>query len=342
MNLPSSFDGGRDPPKPFCPNRQLFQPPARDKNAQTTTPNRQGAIMKPFAAVFVLSCILFGCGSDDSPVTADAGTSELDPDLRVQLDTNSSNNRGQNNSTDTGTETNANNGTDTGTEADLGTQETEADLGTQDTGNMNATDTGIGGNDSGTADTSDLSTSPDEGADASTPTSTETCVNAPTLSAVSTPIAQPRRHYTQVLTGPIGSQNDYNPYRTSGLPPACSPVFDALGNDVVYEVTLLPGQTLHTRLSLTPASAIPAIYIIEGCPVTGWPDIDESTLCGDNEYATNGFCFGNNCDPLEWSFTWPTAIGGIQTDASTFYLVVDEVTATNATDFSLEWSIVDP
>ena len=167
----------------------------------------------------------------------------------------------------------------------------------------------------------------------------ETCAEALDLASVSGEMAPADGVYTHRAAGSFGSANDYNPYQNAGLPPQCSQVFDAMGNDLVFTVTLQPGQTLHARLGLEPVSAIQAIYLVEGCPVTGWPDLDESGLCGDNEYTSLGFCPLNACYPLEWSFTWPNHIGGEATAKRTFFLVVDEVAGTTATGYELEWGI---
>ncbi len=170
-------------------------------------------------------------------------------------------------------------------------------------------------------------------------TPSETCVDAPSLRAASEVVVMPANRYTHRATGHFGATNDYNPLDTEGLPPGCSLVHDASGNDVAYQVTLQPGQTLRLRLTVEPVAAIPAVYLMEGCPVTGWPDIDGSGLCGNNEYFTEGFCPANFCGPLEWSFTWPVTLDGLATLEQTFTLVLDEIRGTAADTFVLEWVI---
>jgi hypothetical protein len=167
----------------------------------------------------------------------------------------------------------------------------------------------------------------------------ETCVDAPSLRAASEVVVMPANRYTHRATGHFGATNDYNPLDSEGLPPGCSLVHDASGNDVAYQVTLQPGQTLRLRLTVEPVAAIPAVYLMEGCPVTGWPDIDGSGLCGNNEYFTEGFCPANFCGPLEWSFTWPVTLDGFATLEQTFTLVLDEIRGTAADTFVLEWVI---
>jgi hypothetical protein len=168
------------------------------------------------------------------------------------------------------------------------------------------------------------------------------CGAAATLADASEAIDMPPDRYTHRLAGPMGGTNDYNPLQEAGLPPGCALVWDAAGHDVAYELVLQPGDTVWVRLSLAPASAIPAVYLVEGCPVAGWPDIDESGLCGDNEYETDGFCQAGACPPLEWSFTWPQALGGQATVPATFWLVLDELNAATADSFELEWAITGP
>ena len=146
--------------------------------------------------------------------------------------------------------------------------------------------------------------------------------------------------FTNSIGGAMEGGNDYNPLDTSGLQPGCSLVYDAYGMDMVLAVTLQPGDTLHTELALTPITAVPAIYMMQGCPVTGWPDVNGSTMCGANEYASHGWCGSAGCDPLTWSFTWPSEMNGEPTVATEFFLVVDEVVGTSAERFDLNWSVV--
>ncbi len=165
----------------------------------------------------------------------------------------------------------------------------------------------------------------------------ETCQDAPQLAMKST-LSQDTSSYTHTVTAPFGLSNDYNPHMESGLAPGCSPVYDSMGKDVVFQVTLAPGDTLYTRLTL-PQNRVGGIYMIDDCDALTWPDVDESGMCGRPEYASQGFC-GYGCEPLEWSFAWPTAIGGVPTETKTFFLVIDEVIGNAAEDFTLDWFIV--
>ncbi len=167
----------------------------------------------------------------------------------------------------------------------------------------------------------------------------ETCVDAPDLRAASAQIEEPADRYDYLLDGALGATNDYNPLRDAELPPGCALAFDASGNERVFALVLQPGETLDVRLELSPISAVPALYLVTGCPVAGWPDIDGSGLCGNNEYATEGFCQAGLCGPLEWSFTWPEVIDGLATAPQELYLVVDEVGGATADTFALEWGL---
>jgi hypothetical protein len=84
------------------------------------------------------------------------------------------------------------------------------------------------------------------------------------------------------------------------------------------------------------------IYLMEDCATGAWPDVDASTLCGDNEYATQGRCGFGFCDPLAWRFTWPFSINGLPTAPRTFFLILDEVGGDAAERFTLEWGVLGP
>lgn len=170
----------------------------------------------------------------------------------------------------------------------------------------------------------------------------ETCLDAPSLTAASEEIPPNEPGYTHAVTGALGSANDYNPIQSAGLPPNCSLVFDAAGNEVVYQVVLNPGETMRMRLSLEGSTAIPALYFLDGCPEAGWPDLDGGGLCGDNEYKTDGFCQGGSCRPVVWDFTWPETIQGEPTGTKTLFLVLDELEVATSQDFTLEWVIEAP
>jgi hypothetical protein len=170
----------------------------------------------------------------------------------------------------------------------------------------------------------------------------ETCEGAPFLAERSVPMEIPAGGLTHVTSAPFGASNDYNPLQGAGLPPACSFVYDARGLDVVYAVHLEPGQTLVTRTVIEPDGLPAGIYLLEDCATGDWPDVDGSTLCGDNEYHTQGRCNFGFCDPLEWRLTWPAAINGVPTAAHTFFVVVDQVEGDAAEGFTLEWGLLCP
>lgn len=190
-------------------------------------------------------------------------------------------------------------------------------------------------------DTSDVAPDTDtEGPGPSGPG--ETCEGAGSLADASDPI-EPPGTYTHSLSAAVGTSNDYNPLDTSGLQPGCSIVYDSRGYDTVWAVTLEPGQTISMRVTGAPSSAIPSVYFLDSCPGATWPDNDGSTMCGNNEYRTEGFCGAVPfCDPLEWSYTWPAAVGGAPTSTKQLWLVVDEVAGTSMTDYTLEWAVTGP
>lgn len=196
--------------------------------------------------------------------------------------------------------------------------------------------------DSGTSDNSDVNTQGNTGGTDDTGSTAavagETCQDAPQLATQST-LSQEASSYTHTVTAPFGLSNDYNPHVESGLAPGCSPVYDSMGKDVVFQVTLAPGDTLYTRLTL-PQNHVAGIYMIDDCDALTWPDVDESGMCGRPEYASQGYC-GYGCEPLEWSFAWPRAIGGVATETKTFFLVIDEVIGNAANAFTLDWSIIE-
>ena len=239
---------------------------------------------------------------------------------------------------------------------------TDAGVGGQGTGGVPSTDAGVGGQGTGGVPSTDAGADgalPRDAAlppprDAAAPApdaslnpeplavGSETCVGAPFLAEVSAPMETPAGGRTQVVAGAFGGRNDYNPLQGEGLPPSCSIVYDAVGRDVVFSIALEPGQTLVTRLVALPDGHAPGIYLLDDCEAGTWPDVDGSTLCGDNEYGTPGRCNFGYCDPFDWRFTWPAAINGVPTHLRTFSLVVDEVGTDTAESFSLEWGVLGP
>ena len=170
----------------------------------------------------------------------------------------------------------------------------------------------------------------------------ETCQNAPTLESVSQAIAMPTGNFTHRLQTGFGTSDDYNPLDSSGKQPGCSLVYDAFGKDVVFKVTLQPGETLHTRFAV-PYEVSGGIYFLDGCSATpSWPDVDQSGMCGRNEYASHGYCAYTTCDPIDWSFEWPMILDGMPTQPKDFYLVIDEVGANTGAEFILSWWLQKP
>jgi len=160
----------------------------------------------------------------------------------------------------------------------------------------------------------------------------ETCEDAVDLEAVSEPTFS---DYAFVVSGALGSVNDYNPLMDSGLPPACSIVYDAKGKERVYYLDLAPGEELELRMALTPATRPAGLYILDGCDPVTWPDYDGSGKCGSNEYASEGFCGPvAECDPVELRVLHDADANGIRR----FYVVVDEVAGDGATGFVLYWN----
>lgn len=158
----------------------------------------------------------------------------------------------------------------------------------------------------------------------------ETCTGAPVLAASST---SPLTGYTSRITGALGASNDYNPLDTSGLPPACSIVYDARGHEVVFALTLAPGERLRVRGELADGKQ-PALYLLDACPGATWPDFDGSTRCGSNEYNV-GFCGIGGCDPAVLDVRYPASAQAPRT----FYLVIDEVGGATASGFVIDWSV---
>ncbi|MCB9571285.1 MAG: hypothetical protein H6709_04265 [Kofleriaceae bacterium] len=169
---------------------------------------------------------------------------------------------------------------------------------------------------------------PDAGPDAPAADG-ETCAGAFDLLAVATPSTI--AGYDWTVAGAFGTSNDYNPYRDAQpqLPPACSIVYDAVGAEVVYAIELQPGQQLTMRYEVTPSSVAGGIYLLDGCggQVT-WPDYDGSGACGNNEYRSQGYCGALGCDPITWTWTYPTAIDDVPTQPKTFWLVLDHLAGT--------------
>jgi hypothetical protein len=159
----------------------------------------------------------------------------------------------------------------------------------------------------------------------------ETCTNARDLIAASS--ASTTAGYTHLIAAPFGAADDYNPYKSSGLPPACSVVYDAKGHDVVYQVTLEPGDVLRMRLELDDGKQA-GLYVLNSCPAATWWDSDMTGACGSNEYNV-GFCNVVGCDPATLTLTHPATA----TAPATFWVVADQVGGTTSTGFHLDWRL---
>ena len=147
------------------------------------------------------------------------------------------------------------------------------------------------------------------------------------------------KDFSNTLSDSYGASDDYNPYMPSGKQPGCSPVFDALGYERVYALTLNPGDIFKARLAAVPNKSSGAIYVLDDCQALSWPDYDGSTMCGSNEYKSQGFCGALGCYPLDFSFEYPKLLNQKPTKTKTFYIVVDQVDGVDAASFVLEWQI---
>ena len=196
----------------------------------------------------------------------------------------------------------------------------------------------IGPEDAGSP--ADVPTPEDTGSpiDAGAPTGDgETCETAIDLIAASEATGSP--DYPNAVFGTLGQSNDYNPYQESGLPPACSLVYDAYGKEVVYFIDLEPGEVLELRYLLEPKKNPGGLYLLDSCDPVTWPDYDGSGKCGSNEYKSQGFCGpAAECDPAEINFLYPKE--GVGTKR--FWVVLDEVVGDSATGFSLYWVKTPP
>lgn len=166
-------------------------------------------------------------------------------------------------------------------------------------------------------------------------TNNETCAAAPELASVS--VASPIAGFASRVAATLGATNDYNPLTAGGLPPSCSVVYDGRGKEVVYAITLQPGDRLKLRGELAGGKQV-GLYVLDTCPGGSWPDFDGSGACGSNEYAA-GFCGPLGCDPAALTITYPTMLGGQPTQPAMFWLVVDEVGGDGATSFTLDWQL---
>lgn len=166
----------------------------------------------------------------------------------------------------------------------------------------------------------------------------ERCATALDLLAAST--GTPSATYTHRVSASFGASNDYNPLNSSGLPPACSVVYDARGKERVFAITLAPGDRLRLRAELTDGRQA-GIYLLDTCPGGSWPDFDNSTACGSNEYNV-GFCGITGCDPAVLNILYPTSLGGAPTQPATFWVVVDQVGGDTSPGFNLDWQRIAP
>lgn len=164
----------------------------------------------------------------------------------------------------------------------------------------------------------------------------ETCGAARSL--VTSSVTSPVTGYTSRVAGGFGTTDDYNPLMASNLPPHCAFAYDARGLDVVFSVTLAPGDRLKLRAELADGKQA-GIYLLDTCPGGSWPDFDQSGACGSNEYAA-GFCGPVGCDPAQLDILYPTMLNGQPTTSATFWVVVDQVAGSTSTGFTLDWKLV--
>jgi hypothetical protein len=170
------------------------------------------------------------------------------------------------------------------------------------------------------------------------PKAGETCTDAPDLALASTK-NPPGSLYGYTVASPYGTSNDYATGKSQALPPKCSVVYDSPGNEVVYAVTLKPNDKLSVRYAVTPSQVPYSMYLLDACPSATWPDYDQSGSCGNNELNATSYCGAVGCAFTEWSYRYPTSVGGQNTVTKTFYLVLDTVGATPAQSFVLDWRI---
>lgn len=172
----------------------------------------------------------------------------------------------------------------------------------------------------------------DAGVDAA-PADGERCASAYDLLTASTP--SPLAGYVHRVSSSFGTSNDYNPLSTAGLPPQCSVVYNAVGNERVYAITLDAGDRLRLRAEL-PDGRQAGIYLLDTCPGGSWPDLDNSGACGSNEYNA-GFCGAIGCEPAVLDIRYPATLGGQPAPSATFWVVVDQVGANTSSGFQLDW-----
>ena len=166
----------------------------------------------------------------------------------------------------------------------------------------------------------------------------EACATAASL--VSASVASPLAGYTSRVASAFGATNDYNPLMESGLPPACAFAYDARGREVVYAITLAPGDRLRLRAELVDGKQA-AVYLLDACAPVSWPDFDLSGACGSNEFNA-GFCGPVGCDPTTLDIRYPLTVNGQATTTATFWVVVDQVGGADSTGFMLDWQLQQP
>ena len=166
-----------------------------------------------------------------------------------------------------------------------------------------------------------------------------TCGEALSLSDSGALLGEGGSEHTWTANGLFEGADNYNPLDTSGKAPGCSLVYDAKGSDVVFSVTLQPGERIDVLYVAVPTDVPAAMYFLDSCPEGTWPDFDESGMCGSNEYVAQGFCgFSGSCEPLSLSLTHPWILDGEATGPKQYWLVLDALES-GASEWVIDWSI---
>jgi hypothetical protein len=164
----------------------------------------------------------------------------------------------------------------------------------------------------------------------------ETCLAAADLIAASVPKVSADAGYAFRVDAPYGKVNNYSPYNGDPEPPNCSVVYSVPGNDVVYAVTLNPGQKIDLQVSLDVSRAQASVYVLDTCDPPTIRDGDKTGSCGSNEFNVSS-CGAISCDPAKMTFLHPLMIEGVPTQTRQFWIVVDKGPGLDAANFHLDW-----